>query len=332
MEMAEGLQLVVLEGDRAPGLGSPNARFLGNSGFRTFDHDDVLGVFLNNAGHLMFGARVDVPGADNKANVIYSTRSGDLEPIAVGRYPGSNPPGDHAPGFPEDATFDRFAFGALKDDDEIAFTAGVAVPDSQYSTDLAYGIWKDRGAGIELVVKDGDPVPDAPGLTFYQPVNGPFLADGTLLFLSHLSDGTGEGLFIVDPDGKIHTIARQFILFFTDGTSGVFSVVPGTETGVEPGPLAAGGILRLLGASPNPSYGETSIRFRLTRDAPVKVEIYDILGRAVRTLVDGNLDAGEHELLWDGTSRGGRPVGAGVYFIRAHGGNVEVTRKILLTK
>jgi hypothetical protein len=363
METAEGLQLVVLEGDRAPGLGSPNARFLGNSGFRTFDHDDVLGVFLNNAGHLVFGARVDVPGADNVANVVYSTRSGNLEPIAVGRYPGSNPPGDHAPGFPADATFARFAYGALKDDDEIAFTAGVADPDSQYSTDLAYGIWKDLGSGIELVVKDGDPVPNAPGLTFYQPVNGPFLADGTLLFLSRLSDGSARGLFIADPDGKIHTVARPgasfeaphmggakvvadvtvgagtaeaiawpFTLFFTDGSSGVFSVVPGTETAVGPGPLAAGGIFRLLAASPNPFNGKTSISFRLTRTAPVKVGIYDILGRVVRTLVDGKLDAGEHEFLWDGTSRGGEPVGSGVYFIRAHGGGVETTRKILLAK
>jgi flagellar hook assembly protein FlgD len=52
----------------------------------------------------------------------------------------------------------------------------------------------------------------------------------------------------------------------------------------------------------------------------------------VRTLVNGRVGAGDHELVWDGTSRGGRPVGAGVYFIRARGGNVEAVRKIVLAK
>ena len=44
------------------------------------------------------------------------------------------------------------------------------------------------------------------------------------------------------------------------------------------------------------------------------VRVYDVAGRLVRTLVEGNLDAGPHEIVWDGTDDAGRRVASGVYF------------------
>src|SRR5262249_26817307 len=57
------------------------------------------------------------------------------------------------------------------------------------------------------------------------------------------------------------------------------------------------------------------IRFRIPEDGNVKLELFDLTGRAVYTLAEGWRKAGEYELAWDGTSRFGK-VASGVYFAR----------------
>ncbi|MBU1699822.1 MAG: hypothetical protein KJ970_15685 [Candidatus Eisenbacteria bacterium] len=46
----------------------------------------------------------------------------------------------------------------------------------------------------------------------------------------------------------------------------------------------------------------------------VLIQIFDINGRLIRTLVEGSIPAGEHSVRWDGRGDGGQMVGAGVYF------------------
>jgi len=58
-----------------------------------------------------------------------------------------------------------------------------------------------------------------------------------------------------------------------------------------------------------------NLRFALTRDERVKLDVFDVAGRHVATLVDGELGAGEHEVAWDGTTSGGRAAN-GVFFAR----------------
>jgi flagellar hook assembly protein FlgD len=48
----------------------------------------------------------------------------------------------------------------------------------------------------------------------------------------------------------------------------------------------------------------------------VKLEIYDLLSNAMRTLVSKEMSAGRHEALWDGRNQGGRTVAVGIYFYR----------------
>ena len=68
--------------------------------------------------------------------------------------------------------------------------------------------------------------------------------------------------------------------------------------------------------SPNPFQGQTSLRFGLAHATRVRLELFDLAGRRVRTLVDGELAAGPHASSWDGRDEHGAAVRAGVYFVR----------------
>jgi hypothetical protein len=72
-----------------------------------------------------------------------------------------------------------------------------------------------------------------------------------------------------------------------------------------------------LGAPvPNPSRGAATLRFGLAREGGVRLELFDLAGRRVRTLVDGTRPAGTHVEAWDGRNERGTSVGAGIYFLR----------------
>lgn len=69
-----------------------------------------------------------------------------------------------------------------------------------------------------------------------------------------------------------------------------------------------------LGAAPNPSSGPVQMRFEVETSGPVRLRIYDVAGRHVRTLIDGPLEAGMHQRTWDGTDGRGRVMAPGVYY------------------
>lgn len=82
-----------------------------------------------------------------------------------------------------------------------------------------------------------------------------------------------------------------------------------------PGSASRLGTARLL--SENPSRGNASISLRLSRPGTVRVRLYDVGGRLVRTLDQGTLQAGERVIRWDGKDDRGERVGSGVYFFHA---------------
>jgi len=78
---------------------------------------------------------------------------------------------------------------------------------------------------------------------------------------------------------------------------------------------------------PNPFNPATHFEFGLPRDAHVKLALYDLLGREVAVLMDGELSAGYHQVTWDG---GGFP--SGVYLAVMSGDGFHLTRKVTLLK
>lgn len=119
------------------------------------------------------------------------------------------------------------------------------------------------------------------------------------------------------------------------GTWGYWSNVTGLTVDAIDTDVAAGTVpLRtgLAGNAPNPFNPTTTISFTLAAAGPVEIEILDITGRSVRSLVRGVRDAGAHRVLWDGTNDAGREIASGVYFARMRAGGAEETTKLVLLR
>lgn len=86
-------------------------------------------------------------------------------------------------------------------------------------------------------------------------------------------------------------------------------------------------VLRLYANQPNPFNPRTTIRFDLPAAGPVRLTIYDVAGRLIRVLVDGELSAGAHDAVWDGRDVGGRVMASGGYIGKLEAeGKVETVR------
>ncbi|MCK5126051.1 MAG: S8 family serine peptidase [candidate division Zixibacteria bacterium] len=83
---------------------------------------------------------------------------------------------------------------------------------------------------------------------------------------------------------------------------------------------------------PNPFNPATTISFSLPKAGEVIAQVFDILGREVRTLSNSYYPAGEHELFWDGKNKDGQSVASGVYFYRVRHDSENLTRKMVLMK
>jgi len=83
---------------------------------------------------------------------------------------------------------------------------------------------------------------------------------------------------------------------------------------------------------PNPVRASTTIPFTLAERSQVKMEVFDIIGRRVATLVDASYPAGAHSIQWDGTTRGRQPVASGVYLVRMTAGAFSNTQKLVVIR
>ena len=86
-----------------------------------------------------------------------------------------------------------------------------------------------------------------------------------------------------------------------------------------------------LGANyPNPFNPSTMIPYQLPAAMHVRLQVFNLLGQRVATLVDGEQPAGFHTASWNATDAAGQAVGAGVYLYRLSGDGVQATRSMLL--
>jgi len=83
---------------------------------------------------------------------------------------------------------------------------------------------------------------------------------------------------------------------------------------------------------PNPFNPETTIRYQLKEISDVRLEIYNVLGQKVRTLIDDRVDTGSHSVLWDGRNDNGVSIASGVYIYRITAGNFVKSRKMVLVR
>jgi hypothetical protein len=97
-----------------------------------------------------------------------------------------------------------------------------------------------------------------------------------------------------------------------------------------PGEVAAARLR--VDAYPNPFNPMTRVHFDLPRAGEVVVQVHDLSGRVVRTLVDGHRDAGRHEVAWHGRDDAGRPVASGMYLARVRSQDGVASGKLVLAK
>jgi len=83
---------------------------------------------------------------------------------------------------------------------------------------------------------------------------------------------------------------------------------------------------------PNPFNPSTTIDYQLPRSTDVKLVVYDALGRHVRTLVDGYMTSGHHQVIWNGRNDDGIAVSSGTYICRFDAGGFSETRRMTLVK
>jgi len=90
--------------------------------------------------------------------------------------------------------------------------------------------------------------------------------------------------------------------------------------------------LALYQNMPNPFNPVTDIKFDLPEKAKVRLEVYNMLGQKIRTLVDGELEPGTHTVRWDGKDQMGRDAASGVYFYKLTADGKTFTRKMMLLR
>ncbi len=88
----------------------------------------------------------------------------------------------------------------------------------------------------------------------------------------------------------------------------------------------------LHGNYPNPFNPETTIRYSIMEKTPVQIDIYNLKGQKVKSLVQETKAAGNYNVVWNGTDDNNRPVSSGVYFFKMNAGKYSATRKMILMK
>lgn len=89
---------------------------------------------------------------------------------------------------------------------------------------------------------------------------------------------------------------------------------------------------RLVPGKPNPFRSETTFRAEIAVRGKISVDVYDVTGRRVRELFEGERVVGSHDFVWDGRDAKGRQVSAGVYFVRMQTGGKAYSSAVTLMR
>jgi hypothetical protein len=91
-------------------------------------------------------------------------------------------------------------------------------------------------------------------------------------------------------------------------------------------------VTTLSGNYPNPFNPETTISFNIANQTNVELNVYNLKGQKVKTLINDKLSKGAHKVVWDGKNSSGQKVSSGVYFYRLKTPKLVSVKKMLLIK
>ena len=254
VERGDGLELLVREGDPAPG-GFTWGSSTGSLSFRTGNAENIT-PHITDSGRVLIGGIIS-DETYGRYHSIWAERDDGLALIAKGvKIAGGSIPGDPAPGTPG-FFFSSFVTGVMNNSGDVAFWALV---DDQFVTPFqsTLGIWSNASGELDVVAHQGNPVPGLPGVIYASVAPIVLYDSGTLLFAASFA-GNGvtlandSALMRADPNGSIEIVLRRgdqvfvgtndtrtvdifsvgigttrrghrvFEIFFTDGTNGLFT-------------------------------------------------------------------------------------------------------------
>jgi hypothetical protein len=145
---------------------------------------------------------------------------------------------------------------------------------------------------------------------------------------------TNAGFFGVGCDDTGASLARTDDILDWFGAASICRIPAAlVDVPVEGGPQPPAFRHALGNAYPNPMNPTTRIQFTNgVANGRVKVEIFDVTGRLVRSLVDSKMPAGVHEVTWDGANEGGSSVPSGMYFYRMTADDFVSAKKLVVSK
>jgi hypothetical protein len=224
-------------------------------------------------------------------------------------------------------------FANLDDDTTLEFVSGAPGPVGhgsmfalKYQHDTTWSVlWADSSlrntplyvnAGIlagEFVVAGANTVDRGSLDTLYTQLHV-YQPSGTKVGIWQRDSASVQDFHIldIDNDGRTNLVApinQPWVRHLADYE--YYGVVDVVQSSTE-----ERGAFQLLQNYPNPFNPTTTISFSLPQRSRIAIQIYDILGREVRTLLDGDMPEGVHTLSWNGTTNEGGDAASGVYFCR----------------
>jgi hypothetical protein len=134
---------------------------------------------------------------------------------------------------------------------------------------------------------------------------------------------------------QYHSMGEDWMNLFDFNLAGDPYCYNQQASGVEQNEVISGhleGIISLSQSRPNPARGLATISFQLPKEEKAELEIFNVSGRFIRTLVNATLKPGVYKYIWDGKDQQGIRTPSGVYFYRLKGGGQTLTRKLVLIR
>lgn len=187
-------------------------------------------------------------------------------------------------------------------------------------------VWKPRVSPVRFKVEQGTTNPSFFELT---PMQAQSVVDGWENLVFYFPDATGSYpviAFMPDFEEPM-TLTENITIYFDNIVLSNSPEPPAVGTSNE-GDLELPSSIALDQNYPNPFNPSTTIRFTLPEASIVRITVFDLLGRSVRTLVDGQaMDAGVHEVAFDA-----RDLASGTYIYRMDAGATSISRQMTLVK
>ncbi len=174
-----------------------------------------------------------------------------------------------------------------------------------------------RMAGYPMAIEEGDTFHLR---TFYVDESG-----DTFIYSLDTTWATDPGMV------EITVTMLDWATYYEDPTNPLFYCYPICEGAIEEGKTEPENY-ELAQNSPNPFNSATEIQYGIPQDADVSVEVYNIQGHKIKTLVTEHQSAGYYTVKWDGTDDSRETVASGTYFYRIRAGEYEAKKRMLYIK